>query len=82
MDGFLSKFVVAALVIHGWSQAWYEWRNVMPLLAPGHTVTAPDMRRFGESQISLDEYDRRSFADDLFQLVNQSGLQDNYYRWP
>lgn len=36
------------LLVHGWPQTWYEWRQVIPrLIAAGHEVIAVDMRGSG-----------------------------------
>lgn len=38
------------VLLHGFPQNWREWRHVMPPLAEaGHTVIAPDLRGFGDS---------------------------------
>lgn len=37
------------LLLHGWPGFWYDWRRVLPLVAPHATVIAPDLRGFGES---------------------------------
>ncbi len=37
------------LLVHGFGQTWYEWRQLMPLLARGHTVVAPDLPGLGLS---------------------------------
>jgi pimeloyl-ACP methyl ester carboxylesterase len=61
------------LLIHGWPEDWYEWRTVMPIFAQHHTVVAVDMRGFGASEITDSGYDRRSLAEDLYQLMRQVG---------
>ncbi len=37
------------LLVHGFGQSWYEWRQLMPLLAKNHTVVAPDLPGLGQS---------------------------------
>jgi pimeloyl-ACP methyl ester carboxylesterase len=37
------------LLVHGFGQSWYEWRQLMPLLARDHTVVAPDLPGLGQS---------------------------------
>lgn len=32
------------LLVGGWPQTWYAWREVMPALARAHTVVAVDSR--------------------------------------
>lgn len=86
--GFSSRFATAngvrlhyviggsgspVLLIHGWPETWYEWRKVMPQLAAGHTVIAVDLRGFGWSDVTATGYDRRTLAEDLYQLMRQLG---------
>ena len=61
------------LLIHGWPETWYEWRKVMPILAERHTVIAVDLRGFGESQITSSGYDKKTLAEDLFNLMTRLG---------
>ena len=35
------------LLIHGFPQTWYEWRNIIDELAKHYTVIAPDYRGAG-----------------------------------
>ena len=58
------------VLLHGWPQTWYEWREVMPALARDYTVIAPDMRGLGDSSRPLWGYDKRTVANDIWQLVN------------
>ena len=37
------------VLLHGWPGFWYDWRRVLPLLAGGADVVAPDLRGFGRS---------------------------------
>jgi pimeloyl-ACP methyl ester carboxylesterase len=32
------------VLLHGWPQTRYEWRQVMPSLAKNYTVIVPDLR--------------------------------------
>ena len=38
------------VLIHGYPQTWYEWRNIMPALAQHYTVIAPDLLGAGMSR--------------------------------
>lgn len=62
------------LLLHGWPATWYHWRKLIPLLAPHHTVIAPDLRGFGDSSKPQAGYDTRTIAEDVHQLVRQLGL--------
>ena len=59
------------VLLHGWPQTWYEWRHIIPVLAARHTVIAPDMRGLGDSSRPLDGYDKKTVADDIWQLVTE-----------
>ena len=37
------------LLVHGFGQTWYEWHQLMPLLARQFTVVAPDLPGLGLS---------------------------------
>ena len=37
------------LLVHGFGQSWYEWRELMPLLARDHLVVAVDLPGLGQS---------------------------------
>jgi pimeloyl-ACP methyl ester carboxylesterase len=39
----------AVVLLHGWPQTWYMWRDVIPGLAGRHRVIAPDLRGLGDS---------------------------------
>ncbi len=58
------------VLVHGWPQTWYEWRFVMPALAEKYTVIAPDLRGLGDSSRPFSGYDKRTLANDIWQLVN------------
>jgi len=62
------------VLLHGWPQTWYMWRKVIPVLAEHYTVIAPDLRGFGESSKPIDGYDKRTVAEDIYQLVQQLGF--------
>lgn len=63
------------VLLHGWPQTWYAWRNLMPALAEHYTVIAPDLRGFGESDKPLTGYDTATYAEDVYQLVRSLGYQ-------
>lgn len=37
------------LLVHGFAQTWYEWHQLMPVLAKTHTVVAIDLPGLGQS---------------------------------
>jgi pimeloyl-ACP methyl ester carboxylesterase len=58
------------VLLHGWPQTWYEWRHIVPALAQRYTVIAPDLRGLGDSSRPLTGYDKKTVANDIWQLVN------------
>jgi pimeloyl-ACP methyl ester carboxylesterase len=60
------------LLIHGWPETKRIWsRNVDPLAAAGFEVIAPDLRGFGDSDLSSDgNYDVAAHARDLHALLH------------
>lgn len=63
----------ALLLIGGWPQTWYAWREVMPALARQHTVVAVDSRGAGLSEKPDDGYDAGTLAADLVALMAALG---------
>jgi pimeloyl-ACP methyl ester carboxylesterase len=63
------------VLLHGWPQTWYEWRKIMPALAERYTVIAPDLRGLGDSSKPAGGYDKRTVADDIYQLVRRLGFE-------
>ena len=37
------------VLLHGWPQTWFEWRDVMPYLAKRYRVIAVDLPGLGDS---------------------------------
>ena len=63
------------LLVHGWPENWYAWRNVMPALARQFTVIAVDQRGIGLSDKPADGYDTGTLARDLVALMDTLGHQ-------
>jgi len=60
----------AVVLLHGWPQTWYMWRDVMSGLAPRYRVIAPDLRGLGDSSRPADGYDKKTLAQDVWHLVH------------
>lgn len=58
------------LLLHGWPQHWYEWRQVMPALAGEARLIAPDWRGAGWTDAPRGDYRKETLADDLFALLD------------
>ena len=64
------------VLLHGYPQSWYEWRQIMPALAKNYTVIVPDLRGFGDSSKPFTGYDGNTTAEDIYQLVSQLGYNN------
>jgi pimeloyl-ACP methyl ester carboxylesterase len=58
------------VLLHGWPQTWYEWRHIVPVLAQGYRVIAPDLRGLGDSSRPADGYDKKTVGNDIWRLVH------------
>ncbi|UJA18840.1 alpha/beta hydrolase [Thermoleophilia bacterium SCSIO 60948] len=60
------------VLLHGWPQHWWCWREVMPRLAAGgRRALAPDLRGFGWSDVAWSGLDRRMMAADVAALMDE-----------
>jgi pimeloyl-ACP methyl ester carboxylesterase len=67
------------VLLHGFPQTWYEWRHIIPqLIANNYTVIAPDLRGLGDSDKPQTGYDKKTIADDIYQLVKKLGYGNIY----
>ena len=60
----------AVLLLHGWPQTWYMWRDVIPGLAEHYFVIAPDLRGLGDSSRPVDGYDKKTLGQDVWRLAH------------
>ncbi len=67
------------LLLHGWPQTSYAWRKVMPLLADQYRLYAPDMPGLGDSTAPEGGYDKKTIANDIWELVNGHLGLDRFY---
>ena len=64
------------VLVHGWPESWYSWRQQMPALAAaGYRVVAPDMRGYGASDRppAVEDYNIRKLSGDLVGLLDALG---------
>src|SRR4051812_19144540 len=64
------------VLIHGWPQCWYVWRNQVPFLAnAGYQVCAPDQRGYGLSDCprGVEDYDILKVSADIVGLADELG---------
>jgi pimeloyl-ACP methyl ester carboxylesterase len=63
------------VLLHGWPTSSYLWRDVMPAMAGGNRVIAPDLPGFGVSDKPVDAtYDFAFFERALEGLLEQLGV--------
>ncbi|WP_042414876.1 alpha/beta fold hydrolase [Streptacidiphilus anmyonensis] len=63
------------VLLHGYPETWYEYRDVLPTLARHYTVIAPDLRGAGGSSAPATGYDKKTMAQDVYALLTELGLQ-------
>ncbi|OZD12607.1 alpha/beta hydrolase [Rhodococcus sp. 06-156-3C] len=67
----------AMVLLHGWPQTWFEWREIMPALARTHTVYAVDLPGLGDSRGTPPSLDKATLATYVHDLVaDQLGQRD------
>jgi pimeloyl-ACP methyl ester carboxylesterase len=68
----------AIIFLHGFSQDWYEFHKVMPILAKHFTVVAVDMPGIGKSTLKQGDYTFIDLAHDIHALVAALQLKTIY----
>jgi len=63
------------VLLHGWPQHWYEWRGVIPLLAPHARVICPDLRGFGWTDVPERGYEKDQLKRDVLALLDALELE-------
>jgi pimeloyl-ACP methyl ester carboxylesterase len=63
----------AVLLLHGFPHTWRIWEKVIPLLAQGQRVIAPDLRGLGGTTRAEDGYDACTLAADAAALLDALG---------
>ncbi len=62
------------LLVHGWPQNWWTWRNVIPYLADRFRVIVPDLRGHGWTEAPSGGYAKDQLASDLLALLDALGV--------
>ena len=62
------------VLLHGWPQHWFEWREVIGPLAERYRVICPDLRGFGWSAAPPGDYAKERLAADVIALIEAMGL--------
>jgi pimeloyl-ACP methyl ester carboxylesterase len=63
------------LLVHGWPQNWWAWRDVIPELAADFRVIAPDLRGHGWTQAPPGGYEKEQLASDVLGLLDALGVE-------
>jgi pimeloyl-ACP methyl ester carboxylesterase len=65
----------AVLLVHGWPQHWWCWREVIPSLAERFRVIAPDLRGHGWTEAPRHGYEKEQLVSDLLALLDALGIE-------
>ena len=63
------------LMLHGWPQHWYCWRDIIPRLAGRFRLVCPDLRGFGWTDTPGHGYDPDHFTVDAVALLDALGIE-------
>jgi pimeloyl-ACP methyl ester carboxylesterase len=66
----------AVLLLHGFPQHWWVWREVIPALAERHHVICADLRGMGWSDAPPDGYRTQQLVDDTVGLLDALGIDE------
>jgi pimeloyl-ACP methyl ester carboxylesterase len=63
------------LMLHGFPQHWWEWRDVIPTVAGHYRVICPDLRGAGWTEAPPDGYTSDQLVADVLALLDHLGLE-------
>jgi pimeloyl-ACP methyl ester carboxylesterase len=63
------------VLLHGFPQSSYVWRNIIPGLKREFRVIAPDFRGMGGSQYCQIGQDKKTLANDIIQLIKHLNIR-------
>jgi pimeloyl-ACP methyl ester carboxylesterase len=64
------------VMLHGWPQHWWMWKELIGPLAESHRVICPDLRGFGWTDAPPGGYDPEIFAVDVVALLDALGIDE------
>jgi pimeloyl-ACP methyl ester carboxylesterase len=63
------------VLVHGWPQHWWMWRDLIGPLAERYRVVAPDLRGHGWSDKPRSTYRKAELLGDVMALLDSLGLE-------
>ncbi|MDQ4123634.1 MAG: alpha/beta hydrolase [Acidobacteriota bacterium] len=65
------------VLLHGFPEFWYSWRNQIPALSESYTVVAPDFRGYNLSDkpANTSDYEMGKIVDDVLGLIRHFGRE-------
>lgn len=64
------------VLLHGWPQHWWCWRELIPRVSETYRVLAVDLRGWGWSDAPTGDYAKATFAADVRALLDAEGLEE------
>ena len=65
----------AIVLVHGWPQNWWAWREVIPELARSFRVIVPDLRGHGWTAAPASGYEKQQLASDVLGALDALGIE-------
>lgn len=65
----------AIVLVHGWPQNWWAWREVIPALAGSFRVIVPDLRGHGWTAAPPAGYEKQQLAMDVLGALDALGIE-------
>lgn len=62
------------VLLHGYPQSWYCWRDVAALMTDEFRIIMPDLRGLGDTTRPAGGYDKRTVAADVWELLTGLGV--------
>jgi pimeloyl-ACP methyl ester carboxylesterase len=59
------------VLLHGWPQNWFEWRELIGPLSESRRVICPDLRGLGWSDAPAGGYEKEQLADDVLAIMDE-----------
>lgn len=85
INGIRTHYVTAGeqhpqtiVLLAGFPESWYAWRNVIPLLSAHYRVIALDLPGQGDTDCPQEGYDTQTLARHVHQLLSELGV-NRYY---